>query len=91
MWKRFLCCRKKVKKNVLEDISVMVTNDFITSIGLLGRIEWKDTIPFIPPVDKGLVIKVYDGDTITIAAKLPSFLNLIWYNRGIYLANTLFV
>lgn len=71
MWKRFLCCRKKVKNNVLEDISVMVTNDFITSIGLLGRIEWKDTIPFIPPVDKGLVIKVYDGDTITIAAKLP--------------------
>jgi endonuclease YncB( thermonuclease family) len=34
-------------------------------------IEWKDTIPFVPPVNKGFVIKVYDGDTITIASKLP--------------------
>jgi endonuclease YncB( thermonuclease family) len=35
------------------------------------NIEWKDTIPFVPPIDQGQVIKVYDGDTITIAAKLP--------------------
>lgn len=34
-------------------------------------IEWKDTIPFIAPVLGGRVIKVYDGDTITIASKLP--------------------
>jgi endonuclease YncB( thermonuclease family) len=34
-------------------------------------IEWKDTIPFVAPVFGGRVIKVYDGDTITIAAKLP--------------------
>jgi endonuclease YncB( thermonuclease family) len=34
-------------------------------------IEWTDTLQFIPPVDKGIVIKVYDGDTITIASKLP--------------------
>ena len=32
---------------------------------------WKDTIPFIPPISGGVVIKVYDGDTITIASKLP--------------------
>ena len=30
-------------------------------------IEWKDAIPYIPPVSRGRVIKVYDGDTITIA------------------------
>ena len=24
-----------------------------------------------PPIDKGMVVKIYDGDTITIAAKLP--------------------
>ena len=34
-------------------------------------IEYHDTCPFIPPVSGGQVIKVYDGDTITIAAKLP--------------------
>jgi len=32
---------------------------------------WKDTAPWIPPINGGHVIKVYDGDTITIAAKLP--------------------
>lgn len=34
-------------------------------------VDWNDTIPFIPPITKGQVIKVYDGDTITIATKLP--------------------
>ena len=34
-------------------------------------IEWKDTIEFTFPIEGGRVIKVYDGDTITIAAKLP--------------------
>jgi len=34
-------------------------------------IEWSQTIPFIPPITQGFVIKVYDGDTITIASKLP--------------------
>lgn len=32
---------------------------------------WSNTVPFIPPITHGHVIKVYDGDTITIAAKLP--------------------
>jgi len=34
-------------------------------------IEWKDTVPFVFPITGGQVIKVYDGDTITIASKLP--------------------
>tara|TARA_X000001036_G_scaffold440081_1_gene494257 strand:- start:1475 stop:1936 length:462 start_codon:yes stop_codon:yes gene_type:complete len=33
--------------------------------------NWKNTKPFVPPLKEGIVIKVYDGDTITIAAKLP--------------------
>ena len=33
--------------------------------------EWNKTIPFIPPINGGWVIKVYDGDTITVASKLP--------------------
>jgi len=34
-------------------------------------ISWKDTKPFIVPISRGRVIKVYDGDTITIANTLP--------------------
>lgn len=33
--------------------------------------SWHNTVPFVPPVTSGKVIKVYDGDTMTIAAKLP--------------------
>ena len=35
----------------------------------LENIEWEHTQPFLPDVTYGKVIKVYDGDTITIAAK----------------------
>lgn len=34
-------------------------------------IKWEQTKPFVPPIVSGEVIRVYDGDTITIAAKLP--------------------
>jgi endonuclease YncB( thermonuclease family) len=33
------------------------------------NIEYKDTIPFVPPLERGKVIKVYDGDTITICGR----------------------
>ena len=34
-------------------------------------IKWADTVEFTFPISGGRVIKVYDGDTITIASKLP--------------------
>tara|TARA_B000000557_G_C20583774_1_gene362488 strand:- start:152 stop:607 length:456 start_codon:yes stop_codon:yes gene_type:complete len=37
----------------------------------LDNIKWKDTIVYTSPIKYGKVIKVYDGDTITIASKLP--------------------
>ena len=37
----------------------------------LESVSYSDTIPYIPPVSKGKVVKVYDGDTFTIATKLP--------------------
>jgi len=37
----------------------------------LDSIEYKDTIAFVPQITSGKVIKVYDGDTITIASKMP--------------------
>lgn len=38
---------------------------------LENLIKWEDTVPFVFPIGGGQVIKVYDGDTITIASKLP--------------------
>jgi len=35
------------------------------------EIKWEDTTEFTFPIKGGRVIKVYDGDTITIASKLP--------------------
>ena len=37
----------------------------------LETITYKDTIIFKPAITSGKVIKVYDGDTITIATKMP--------------------
>jgi endonuclease YncB( thermonuclease family) len=37
----------------------------------LERIIYNDTVPFVPPITHGKVVKVYDGDTLTLAAKLP--------------------
>jgi micrococcal nuclease len=34
-------------------------------------IKYEDTIPFVFPITSGQVVKVYDGDTITIASKMP--------------------
>jgi micrococcal nuclease len=37
----------------------------------IGTPCYNDAIRFVPPVSSGFVIKVYDGDTITIASRLP--------------------
>ena len=47
------------------DVEELVFNDSIDVKEL-----WKKTTPFVPPVNFGRVIKVYDGDTITIASKI---------------------
>ena len=44
----------------------------MTDTSYLRDIEYKDTSPFIYPITFGKVIKVYDGDTITIASRLPN-------------------
>jgi endonuclease YncB( thermonuclease family) len=49
-----------------------------TKYDYLKDIEYKDTIGFVPPILVGKVIKVYDGDTITIASKLPNTENPIY-------------
>lgn len=58
-----------------KTLSLLDTKSLYDSTEWLNKldkqIDWKDTIQFVPPVEKGIVIKVYDGDTITIASKLP--------------------
>ena len=36
-------------------------------------IKWEETTAFTPPITGGQVIKVYDGDSITIAGYLPMY------------------
>jgi len=38
---------------------------------VFNPLQWNDCQPFVPPISSGEVIKVYDGDTITVAAQLP--------------------
>jgi endonuclease YncB( thermonuclease family) len=38
---------------------------------LYENITYSNTSAFIPKIDIGKVVKVYDGDTITVASKLP--------------------
>lgn len=56
----------KVDNIVSPNISQLHSENVIKEI-----IHWKDTVPFVFPITCGQVIKVYDGDTITIASKLP--------------------
>jgi micrococcal nuclease len=38
---------------------------------LASKLNVKHLPPFVPPITEGCVVKVYDGDTITIAARVP--------------------
>lgn len=64
------CCRcfthKSDNKKSDNNLYHMSDTDY------LENVEYRDTTPFVYPIQYGKVIKVYDGDTITIAAKLPN-------------------
>lgn len=59
-----------------EDIELSTSSSEEEESPLKDRIArtttWKDTVEFVPPISEGRVIKVYDGDTITIASMLPN-------------------
>ncbi len=60
---KFSCFSGCTKKK--DDYSV------ILSPFMYYNVKYAETVPFVPPVKQGVVIKVYDGDTITIASRLP--------------------
>ena len=60
MFSKLFGCFNNNNKNVPLDLNPVLSPTEKT-------IVWSDTLQFIPPVNTGQVIKVYDGDTITIA------------------------
>lgn len=60
------CCLCRI--NAVSNIFSYIYND----MEYLDKITYDNTIPFIPPITSGKVVKVYDGDTFTLAAKLPN-------------------
>ncbi len=70
---RLCCFPNRNKKTNTETVSdVIRRNNIISSFtNDFSNVEWDNTTPFVPPIKSGYVIKVYDGDTITIAAKMP--------------------
>jgi endonuclease YncB( thermonuclease family) len=57
-----------IPKIILRMFGFHVSKDWKSSG---NDITWEDTCEFTFPIEGGRVIKVYDGDTITIAAKMP--------------------
>jgi len=43
-----------------------------------AKVEYKDTVPFVLPITKCKVVRIYDGDTITVA---------FYLNRTLYRTN----
>jgi endonuclease YncB( thermonuclease family) len=70
-----ICVRITNDEPSRKSLTLLDTKSIYDSAEWLNKLDkpinWKDTIQFVPPVEKGVVIKVYDGDTITIASKLP--------------------
>ena len=52
----------------------------------INIIKWEDTTEFTFPIHEGIVIKVYDGDTFTIATKIPDLQNSPLYRFPVRLA-----
>ena len=74
MFSRFITCFKgevAVKDAVVEEIVKDAVVEEVNIEVVKINPVWKDTVPFIAPITEGHVIKVYDGDTFTLAGYLP--------------------
>ena len=76
MMRRLMNCFRPVNNSVAETASIATASDIEIDTNTNEDIDWKDTVKFVPPIISGMVLKVYDGDTITIASKLPYPSNL---------------
>ncbi len=60
------CCKQQTTEH--QTITLSSKDD---GTSYLQNVEYNNTVPFVPPIMVAKVIKVYDGDTITVASKLP--------------------
>jgi len=78
----YKCCFRGKRESVKNDTICSITpnccrkNTFSypippATLAELQNVQYHDTHAFVPPIHIGKVIKVYDGDTITIASKYP--------------------
>ena len=80
----FLCygATSAVQLESKNDDNNYITLDTIKSLHIdmerLDLITYSNTVPFVPPITTGKVIKVYDGDTFTLAATLPNTIEPIY-------------
>jgi endonuclease YncB( thermonuclease family) len=79
-----LCC---LPRSVTSELKIKKKNNiFLHSRRDVSNVGWNDTTPFVPPINCGYVIKVYDGDTITIASRMP-YRNSPIYRFSVRLSN----
>ena len=64
---RYTCCFFG-KKETLSDFTFIKPSD--NELSIIQNVSYKDTIRFIPQITLGKVIKIYDGDTFTLATQL---------------------
>lgn len=78
-WYNCFLCGGNIQKNV--STNNIKNNNFVSleelkyihmNMEYLDNINYDNTIPFVPPIVGGKVVKVYDGDTFTLASKLPN-------------------
>jgi micrococcal nuclease len=62
-----------------------ITGCFYRKTQKYDHLDLKEIKPFIPPIDSGKVIKVYDGDTITIVSDIPGLKDSPFYKFSIRL------
>ena len=63
------CSKKQKPANIMDTTNHNISE--YSSPETICVIDYGETRPFTPPITGGQVIKVYDGDTITIATRLP--------------------
>ena len=75
MFTRFIKCfnkNKEVPTLVKEEVVIVEVPTVVReAVDIKPTPTWKDTTPFVAPITEGHVIKVYDGDTFTLAGYLP--------------------
>lgn len=63
------CCSNSYKRPIIISNNILYQ---MSETDYLANVKYEDTVSFVFPIKYGKVIKVYDGDTFTIAAKLPN-------------------